>query len=948
MGLVAAAATDVDRFKGTQWEADFLKIRDEVLKMDTLSDRHSYFENIMRMDLRAMKGAISVSQNSLKKVGGSDVDNKLALRIDFIQKLVPLQQAFEEELHKKASAKKRSYDEADAVDDDFDEDFAAASQEEQLKERNRKEQKRWEGDKGKPDKGKPPRDWTGYAYKPALRPDPVPRSDPATRPGGLFGKFTQRRNVEPGTRGRDMVEVTSRARAGSGDVFEQSARYLRKERRGVGERSDLNGIRIAPPAEVSRPPLAPRSRVPESEKDGEWRPSSAAAADSSLPLRTSPRKAARGAECIEILSDDEEADGAGPSGAIVIGDDDVPKHSTRPTRSSVKLSIPQRIGNIKVIFPHTPAGDGASASTSSIGTVEMSSKDLLTLEDHEFLNDSVIEFFIKNLQHKMKPDKAARCHIFSSFFYEKLTNVRDERSEPADVRQKKAHQRVEKWTKGVNIFEKDFVFFPIHGNTHWSLMVLCHPGRVQDENAEDGEDMPLGTRTTPYLLHMDSMSGGHKSSVVAMKIREYLAMEWLRLKPDTDAVRVEGQPTLLRFDKFSLPHQRMKVPQQENGCDCGAFLCMFFEKFLQDLPEVISSQDVQAAVRGDASPYSSCLAKGFLRREWFAPEEALVTRSQLMLDILNELERGVTDPDTAREQGADDKTVTALRNRLFNIKTVKDELDARVVTRAQYVYELKIARNRKLEEEEARKKQKAQEREAEHKTEREGLVAFTGRSNVSGRATAKADGGGPAGATAFYGEAPSGGWGAPARAARRKSDELAVDLTTTQDSDGAARVSTRGKYLGGIPPRDAKPPVNTEEGAESDDEDFQIKVHATPAPTPDASPNPSPARKDKAPVIDVSCDPVEEERLLSESESEEIRATQPSPPRTRPRRDGGDGFGMKTAAAGAQAAFSEIERKKDKREGTGAVLGLARGKLTRHVEADVDLTSGSGHRDDEG
>ena len=45
-------------------------------------------------------------------------------------------------------------------------------------------------------------------------------------------------------------------------------------------------------------------------------------------------------------------------------------------------------------------------------------------------------------------------------------------------------------------------------------MVLCHPGRVQDENAEDGEDMPLGARPTPYLLHMDSMAGGHKSSVV--------------------------------------------------------------------------------------------------------------------------------------------------------------------------------------------------------------------------------------------------------------------------------------------------------------------------------------------------------------------------------------------------------------------------------------------------
>jgi len=947
MGQFAAAAVDLDRFKGTQWETEYQGIYDEVLKTKTLTDPHSYFEAMLRCDLRSMKVQISKFETIHKKVF-TDVDIKITLRLGWLKKLVPLQQAFEEELHKKANAKKRSYDEADGDAFDFDEDVAAASQEEQLKDRNRKEQERFE--KGKPDRRKPHR-WENLGYKPVM-----PQS---SRPGGAFLANAQKKNAEPGARGRILLERAERSRAersraGSGDVFEQSAPYQpsRKERRRDGERSDLNGIRIAPPAEVSRPPLAARSRVPESEKDGEWRPPSAAAADSSPPPRTSARKAARGAECIEILSDDEEADGAGPSGAIVIGDDDMPKHSTRPTRSSVKLSIPQRIGNIKVIFPHTPAGDGASASTSSIGTVEMSSKDLLTLEDHEFLNDSVIEFFIKSLQHKkMPPEKAARCHIFNSFFYEKLTNVRDERSEAADVRQKKAHQRVEKWTKGVNIFEKDFVFFPIHGNTHWSLMVLCHPGRVQDENAEDGEDMPLGARPTPYLLHMDSMAGGHKSSVVAMKIREYLAMEWLRLNSDTVVVSEEGQAQLLQFDKSSLLHQRMRVPQQDNGCDCGVFLCMFFEKFLEDLPDVISSQDVQAAVRGDASPYSTFMKPGFLRRDWFLPEAALVTRSELMRDILNELERGVPDPDTAREQGADDKTVTTLRNRRFNINTVKDELFDRVYDRTNLLSDMILARKRKKREEEERKKQKAQEREAEHKAEREGHVPFTGRSNVSGRATANADGGGPVGAMAFYGDAPSGCWGTPARAARRKSDEPAVDLTTKQESKGAARVSTRGKYLGGIQPRDAKPPVNTEEGAaESDDDDFQIRLHS-PVSTHDPSPNPSSARGDKPLVIDGSSDPVEDERLLSESESEEIRETQASPPSSPPRtrrRDGGDGFGMKTAAAGAQAAFSEIERKRDKHTGNGGVLRLTRGKLTRHVEPDVDLTSGSGHRDDEG
>ena len=205
-------------------------------------------------------------------------------------------------------------------------------------------------------------------------------------------------------------------------------------------------------------------------------------------------------------------------------------------------------------------------------------------------------------------------------------------------------------------------------------------------------------------------------------------------------------------------------------------------------------------------------------------------------------------------------------------------------------------------------------------------MPFTGRSNVSGRATANADSGGPVGAMAFYGDAPSGCWGPPARAARRKSDEPALDLTTKQESKGAARASTRGKYLGGIQPRDAKPPVNTEEGAaESDDDDFQIRLHS-PVSTHDPSPNPSSARGDKPLVIDGSSDPVEDERLLSECESEEIRATQSppsSPPRTR--RDGGDGFAENRARA---RRLSEIERKRDKHTGNGGVLRLTRGKLT--------------------
>lgn len=57
---------------------------------------------------------------------------------------------------------------------------------------------------------------------------------------------------------------------------------------------------------------------------------------------------------------------------------------------------------------------------------------------------------------------------------------------------------VENWTrkKGINTFEKKFVFFPIHQGWDWSLCVVVNPGFVKSE----GEDDPMAC-----LLFFDPM-----------------------------------------------------------------------------------------------------------------------------------------------------------------------------------------------------------------------------------------------------------------------------------------------------------------------------------------------------------------------------------------------------------------------------------------------------------
>ena len=51
---------------------------------------------------------------------------------------------------------------------------------------------------------------------------------------------------------------------------------------------------------------------------------------------------------------------------------------------------------------------------------------------------------------------------------------------------------MKRWTRKVNIFEKDFVVVPINENYHWYLCIICYPGQVGEgcKSMEDGKKQP--------------------------------------------------------------------------------------------------------------------------------------------------------------------------------------------------------------------------------------------------------------------------------------------------------------------------------------------------------------------------------------------------------------------------------------------------------------------------
>ncbi|XP_068424982.1 sentrin-specific protease 6 isoform X2 [Clinocottus analis] len=142
-----------------------------------------------------------------------------------------------------------------------------------------------------------------------------------------------------------------------------------------------------------------------------------------------------------------------------------------------------------MVYPPPPAKGGMAVTN----------EDLHCLNDGEFLNDVILDFYLKYLVlEKLKKDDAQRIHVFSSFFYKRL-NQRERRN-AADASslpiQKRKHNRVKTWTRHVDLFQKDFIFVPINESAHWYLAVICFPG-LSGPVFEQNPLLPCGPAPEP-------------------------------------------------------------------------------------------------------------------------------------------------------------------------------------------------------------------------------------------------------------------------------------------------------------------------------------------------------------------------------------------------------------------------------------------------------------------
>ncbi|KAK7815011.1 hypothetical protein U0070_024354 [Myodes glareolus] len=170
--------------------------------------------------------------------------------------------------------------------------------------------------------------------------------------------------------------------------------------------------------------------------------------------------------------------------------------------------------------------------------------DIQTLEPGEWLNDQVINFYMNLLVKRSEKESYPALHVFSTFFYPKLKHG--------------GYSAVKRWTRAMDLFEKEIILVPIHQNAHWSLI-----------------EIDLRKQSIKYY---DSM--GHTGQSICETIFQYLQNESKTRR------NIELNP--FEWKQYSMTSE--EIPQQLNGSDCGVFTCKYADYISRDQPATFSQQ----------------------------------------------------------------------------------------------------------------------------------------------------------------------------------------------------------------------------------------------------------------------------------------------------------------------------------------------------------------------
>jgi len=192
----------------------------------------------------------------------------------------------------------------------------------------------------------------------------------------------------------------------------------------------------------------------------------------------------------------------------------------------------------------------------SPGNVSITNEDYNCLEAEQFLNDVIIDFYLKYIQMELfgtVDQWSKRTHIFTTYFYKRLTTrppnsktkAHPVEDNPNLSAAEKRYERVKKWTKKVNIFDKDFIVVPINEHAHWFVCVICFPGQEGCVRADDGtacepvaSNKTTGIKKKKRVVKKPTMQIG-ATTIIPLSGRDDVAIRY-NVEEDSDRDEAEA------------------------------------------------------------------------------------------------------------------------------------------------------------------------------------------------------------------------------------------------------------------------------------------------------------------------------------------------------------------------------------------------------------------------
>lgn len=178
-----------------------------------------------------------------------------------------------------------------------------------------------------------------------------------------------------------------------------------------------------------------------------------------------------------------------------------------------------------------------------IGSDTLYEKDMEILKDPRgWLNDKIINAYFRLLQEDLARTHPGKMIMMDSFLYPALQN---------HIQRREVYQDIVDEAMKQDPFSYDWILFPIHLHSHWTLAIV---------------NLPLG-----YMYYSDSLN--QSSKTVFRDIQRFL--------PERTCWRTI--------------HLRDSVPQQTNSWDCGVFVCTMAKFIMLRLHHGVEGAGVMSA-----------------------------------------------------------------------------------------------------------------------------------------------------------------------------------------------------------------------------------------------------------------------------------------------------------------------------------------------------------------